>query len=156
MNIWLGALYLVLAALTVALVYIDLKHHLLPNVFTLGSYPVVAVLLLAASFEAPDGFARLGQAALAALVSFVCYLVLHLINRSGLGLGDVKLAPVLGAVLGWHSWGAVLAGSVYAFVLAGLVAGLLLLLRRLGAKDEIAFGPFMLAGFWLALLTSGT
>jgi leader peptidase (prepilin peptidase)/N-methyltransferase len=72
-----------------------------------------------------------------------------------MGLGDVKLAPVVGAVLGWLSWSALLNGAFYAFVGAGLVASVLIMSKRLKPSDDIAFGPFMILGMWLAMLQIG-
>ena len=69
-----------------------------------------------------------------------------LINPSGLGLGDVKLAGVLGAFLGWLGWPAVLVGTVAAFVINAAVALVLLAARQVGTKSGIAFGPAMVAG----------
>jgi leader peptidase (prepilin peptidase)/N-methyltransferase len=152
MDFWLVLLYGYLALASMLLVYMDLKHHLLPNLLTFGSYPVVAALLSASAFSTPEGFSRLGRAGFAAGLVLVGYIVLHLVNRSGLGMGDVKLSPILGAVLGWHSWGAVLAGVIYGFLAAGMVAAVLLISKRLTKTDEIAFVPFMILGFWLAIV----
>jgi leader peptidase (prepilin peptidase)/N-methyltransferase len=67
----------------------------------------------------------------------------------GLGLGDVKLAGVLGALLGWWGWSEALVGLLSGFVLGGLGAALLLLTRRVGRGGSLAFGPAMLLGAYL-------
>jgi leader peptidase (prepilin peptidase)/N-methyltransferase len=155
MNGWLIALDIYLGVASIVLTYFDLKFHRLPNLFTLGSYPLVAFLLFGAAFTSSNGLDRLARSGLAALASLGIFLVLHLINRSGMGLGDVKLAPIIGAVTGWFSWNAVVTSAFYAFIAAGLVAGVFMLTKRAGGKDEIAFGPFMLLGMWLAILQIG-
>jgi leader peptidase (prepilin peptidase)/N-methyltransferase len=155
MNGWLLALDVYLGMASIALTYFDLKFHRLPNIFTLGSYPVVGLLLLGAAFTSSNGLERLARSGLAALAYFGVFLVLHLINRSGMGLGDVKLAPIIGAVTGWFSWNAVITSAFYAFIAAGLVAGVFMLTKRARGEDEIAFGPFMLLGMWLAILQIG-
>ena len=67
----------------------------------------------------------------------------------GLGLGDVKLAGVLGALLGWWGWDVALVGLLSGFVLGGLGALALLLTRRVDRRGSLAFGPAMLLGAYL-------
>ena len=155
MNGWMFALYLYLGAVSLALVIIDLKFHRLPNILTLGSYPIVTSLLIGAAATTQNGFDRLARSGLAALAALALFVILHLVNRTGMGLGDVKLAPVVGAVLGWQAWSALLNGAFYAFVGAGLVAAVLMISKRLKPTDDIAFGPFMILGMWLAMLQIG-
>jgi len=94
------------------------------------------------------------RAVLAALVLFVVYLVLALVSPGGggLGFGDVKLAGVLGLLLGWLSWGTVIVSVLGAFVISGLVALILLVTRRVSRSTSIAFGPYMILGAWVALM----
>lgn len=143
--------YLYLASITVPLAVIDLRTLRLPNAVTLTAYPVVALLLLLPA--AIDGrWSDYGRAALAGAALLALYVVLHLINPAGMGLGDVKLAGSLGALLGWISWNALLWGAMAGFLL-GAIAGLLLIaLGRAGRRSELPFGPAMLAGAWLAIL----
>ena len=137
-----------LCALVVAcalLVTIDLAVFRLPDAIVLPLYPILAVglTIAAATFGEWDA---LGRAAAAAGALLVFYFALAWINPSGLGLGDVKLAGVLGAFLGWIGWPAVLVGTLAAFVLNAAVALALLVARRVGAKSGIAFGPAMVIG----------
>ena len=94
------------------------------------------------------------RALLAGLLLAAVYLVLALIRPGDMGLGDIKLAAVLGTGMGWLSWNAVVAGTFLTFLLGGIVALLGLALGRWTRKQHIAFGPFMLAGTLLALLTA--
>lgn len=144
--------YLLLAAVTVPLVRVDLREHRLPNAITYRLLPALTVLLATQALLSgtPD---RLGRALLAGLVLLLAYGIPALVlGGAGIGMGDAKLAPSLGLALGWLTWGHVLRGTVYAFLLAGLVALALVASRRLGRKDHLAFGPFLLAGAWLAIL----
>ena len=71
-------------------------------------------------------------------------------------MGDVKLAGVLGLCLG--SLGVVHAvmAIMVAFA-AGGIAGAVVLARRVGGRrSRIPFGPFLLAGFWIALALTPT
>jgi leader peptidase (prepilin peptidase)/N-methyltransferase len=146
--------YLYLAAVGVVLAVIDVAHHRLPNVLVLPSYGVLAALLGVAALVEHDGSALLRAAAGAATL-FGGLLLLALAQPAAMGFGDVKLAGLLGAALGYLSWGAVLGGIVAAFLLGGLAGVLLLASRRGGLRTEIAFGPFLLAGTLLALLAVG-
>ena len=68
-----------------------------------------------------------------------------------MGFGDVKLAGVLGMVLGLVRLGRALVGAFLGFLLGGVV-GVALIVCRLGTrKTMIPFGPYMLLGTWLAL-----
>ncbi|HEX6446173.1 MAG TPA: A24 family peptidase [Streptosporangiales bacterium] len=146
--------YLYLALVSLPLAAIDVEQHRLPDALTLPSYPVALVLLGAAALAGGQGRRMLsalaGLAALGAL-----YALLHLLDRRGMGLGDVKLAGVLGAYLGWLGVDAWLVGAVLGVLLGGLTALVLLALRRVTAKSHLPFGPFMIAGALVAVLLSG-
>jgi leader peptidase (prepilin peptidase)/N-methyltransferase len=69
-----------------------------------------------------------------------------------MGLGDVKLAGVLGAFLGFSGWAALAVGAFGAFLLGGLLSVILLATRVVNRKSGIPFGPWMIAGAWLGLV----
>ena len=76
----------------------------------------------------------------------VGYFALAWINPAGLGLGDVKLAGVLGGVLGWFGWPHVMVGVLAGFLLSGAVGLVILITRQGGLKSEFPFGPWMILG----------
>jgi leader peptidase (prepilin peptidase)/N-methyltransferase len=84
-------------------------------------------------------------------VLFAFYLALALISPSGMGMGDVKLAAVLGLYLGWLGWGAVLLGTLAGFVVQAFLALALLAGQRIGLREHLPFGPAMLLGTALAI-----
>lgn len=133
-----------LAVVGSALAVIDARTHRLPNALVLPSYPVLALLLGAASLLVPDGGA-LVRALAGGLALYGAYLALALVP-SGLGFGDVKLAGLLGAYLGWCGWPELAVGTLAAFALGGMAAVALLATRRADRRTAIPFGPFMLAG----------
>ncbi|AWH97529.1 prepilin peptidase [Dietzia psychralcaliphila] len=136
------------AALAVAcglLVPIDLAVHRLPDLVVVPMYPILFAALAGASAVTGD-WGALGRAAAAALTLLALYFTLAFINPSGLGLGDVKLAGVLGVFLGWLGWYYVLVGTLAAFAINAVVALLLLAARRANRRTGIAFGPAMIAG----------
>lgn len=121
----------------------DLLRYRVPNVVT---YPSIVVALLAAVFM-PD--ADLQSAVIAALAAGFCFFVLAVITRGGLGLGDVKLAVLIGALLGLNAvaaifWGVVAGGVViFALYATGVV----------GRKEPVPYAPFLaIAAISVALL----
>jgi leader peptidase (prepilin peptidase)/N-methyltransferase len=74
------------------------------------------------------------------------FLVISLVGRGALGSGDVKLAAALGAVLGFPL---ALSGLLLGVVLGGVAALVLLITRRVGRKDPIAYGPYLALGAWI-------
>ena len=143
--------FLYLAAITIALALIDLDVHKLPNVIVIPAYGVSAALLAAASLLSGD-FGPLIGSGIAMTALFAVYLIMAIVYPGGMGLGDVKLAGVLGIYLGWAGWGAVAVGAFSAFLLAGVFSIILIATKRAGRKSGIPFGPWMFAGAWLGIV----
>jgi leader peptidase (prepilin peptidase) / N-methyltransferase len=137
--------YLYLAAIAVALALIGIDVHRLPDSLTLPSYPVAAVLLTAGALAAHEPF-DLVRAAIGCAALFALYAVLWFVYPRGMGLGDVKLAGVLGMYLGYLGWGTLAVGAFFGFALGGVLGVTLMALGRATRKSKIPFGPFMLAG----------
>lgn len=152
-HTWALPAVLVLSGVGVLLALIDLGHRLLPNRVVLPALGAGVLLLLVAAGLDGDwtAFARAGAAA---AVLFAVFLVLALVAPAGLGMGDVKLAAVVGLYLGWISWRAVVLGGAAGFVVQAVAALVLLAARRVGRKGELPFGPAMLIGALLALLVA--
>ena len=91
------------------------------------------------------------RALLGAAISFAVYLVLALISPSSLGMGDVKLAGVLGLYLGYLGWRTLILGAVGGFVIAALIGLVLLAMRRVTLRTQVPFGPPMLAAALVAV-----
>lgn len=142
--------FVAFAVVGVALAIIDIRSHRLPNRLV-ASVGVTGLVLLIAAALTGSRMDALIRALLAALVLFAAYLVLRMLSAGGVGGGDVKLAAVIGLYLGWLGWGSVLVGTLAGFVLGGVVAAAMLLTRRAGRRTAIPFGPWMLAGAWVAI-----
>lgn len=142
--------YLYLTAIAVALALIDFDVQRLPDSIVLPSY-VVGVLLLMPAGAVEGNWWSAVRGLLAMSILFGVYLALAMAYPGGLGFGDVKLAGLLGLYLGWVSWGSVLWATFGAFLLGGGVGLGLIAARRARGKGAIPFGPFMLAGAFLAL-----
>jgi leader peptidase (prepilin peptidase)/N-methyltransferase len=137
--------YLLAAVPGLLLALIDLRCLRLPDVLV-GTLAVTAGIPL--TVLAPE---RLGPALLAAVAVLIAYGMIAALPGGGLGLGDVKLAAVLGLILGFAGWPAVLVGVVTPHLINGPIALVLLVTRRAGAKRPLPFGPALLAGALLAL-----
>ena len=142
--------YLYLAAISVALALIDLDVKRLPNAIVLPAYVVAIVLFGVASILLGD-YSMLLRAAISMVILGAAYFVMALVYPKGMGLGDVKLAGVLGFYLGWVSWGALAVGAFAAFILGGLFGVVLIVARRATRKSGIPFGPWMLVGAWIGI-----
>lgn len=142
------ALYL--AAVTPELVRIDLREHRLPNRIVLPGVIVglaAAVLSWAVTGEPPI------IPLVAALATALFLAVLALLG--GIGMGDVKLAALIG--LACPTFAIALAAPLAAFLLGGVAASILMVRGLLAGRGRdarrahIAFGPYLLLGYWLAL-----
>ena len=142
--------FLYLAAISLALAIIDIETHKLPNVIVLPGY-IVGVALLGTAALLQGDIGGLIRMAAGAAILFVFYFVLAFISPRGMGMGDVKLAGVLGLFLGSLGWGQLAVGAGAAFVLGGLFSIILLITKRAGRKSGIPFGPWMLLGAWVGV-----
>ena len=143
--------YLYLAFIAVVLSLVDIAEKRLPNAVVYPSLVVLPALLMIASASSGSWSALVG-AFLGGAALFTFYFVLALVSPSSIGMGDVKLAAVLGLALGYLGWTSVLVGSVAAFLVGGLVALVALSARRVTLRGSIPFGPSMLAGAFLGVL----
>ncbi|PRY09895.1 type IV leader peptidase family protein [Kineococcus rhizosphaerae] len=143
-------LYVYLGAVLLPLLVCDMRLHRLPTCFIAPAYPVAAVAFLADAVMTGE-WSRLLHAVLGCAVLGGVYLVLCAMPGGLMGLGDVRLAGVLGAALAWISWEALLIGALGAFVLSFLVGLPQLLLRRTRLQSRVAFGPYMLLASVLAV-----
>jgi leader peptidase (prepilin peptidase)/N-methyltransferase len=142
---WALPAYLVLTAALVALSAIDLEHYLLPNRILYPADGALIVLLAAGSFGEHD-WGALARAAIAGVVAFAIFFIIHIVSPRGMGFGDVRLSFLLGFGLGWIGWGEV-AGGLFTGFLYGAVIGVVLIAVKIrGRKQQIPFGPFLAAG----------
>jgi leader peptidase (prepilin peptidase)/N-methyltransferase len=130
-------------AVLVVVSAIDLELRLVPNRVVV---PAAVGGLLAAVALRPESTLEL---VLAGAGAFSLLLVVALIQPRGMGMGDVKLAGVLGLYLGLS----VIPALLIAF-LAGSVAGAAIMARQgvQARKQAVPFGPFLALGGYIALL----
>lgn len=143
--------YLAFFASTLALSVIDLEHFRLPTPIILFGLFFGLALLFSATIMT-GSWDRFLVALACSGSAFGILLVIHLVVPNGMGLGDVRLAALLGLFLGWQGVGPTIIGMFLAFGL-GAVFGILLMLFAGGnRKTQIPFGPWMVVGSWLGLL----
>jgi len=144
-------------SLLVLVALIDLERGLILNKIIYPSMIVLVVLSpfwtelgLSRSFLGSDGLVgTLLNSLLTGLGAFLVFLAIAVAYPNGMGGGDVKLGGVIGLLVGFP--GALLALWL-AVVSGGLVAIGLVVLRKLGRKDTMPFGPFLALGAIVALL----
>lgn len=148
--VWVLPAYLWFVGVTIALTITDVDHQLIPNRILFPGTAVGAVLLLIGSLV--DGsVSSYGRGLLGALIYFGALLVLALIVPKGFGLGDVKLAALLGLFTAYLGWGSLAIAVVLPFWIGGVISILLLVTRIKGRKDKIPFGPYLVIGAYLAI-----
>jgi leader peptidase (prepilin peptidase) / N-methyltransferase len=148
------AAFYYLGVVGVMLAVIDIELERLPDPLTLPSYPVAALLLELAAVVTGHGATRFTHALLGMAALGLLYGVQWLIVPGQIGLGDVKLAGVLGLYLGWLGLRGWLLGVCAGFILGAIYSVALLIGRRANLRSEIPFGPFMVAGTLVAVLAT--
>ncbi len=144
-------------ALLVAIAVVDLEHRLIPNRLVIPAVVVLAVLAplwpelgieRALVFE-QDHLASLANSLAAGAGAFLAFLAVKAVYSAGMGAGDVKMAGMLGLLVGYPG---IVVALWTAVVVGGVVAVGLLALRGRSRKDAMPFGPFLTAGGIIALL----
>lgn len=129
---------------------VDLAEQRLPNGMLLVAVATVGPLLIAGLVVSADWPALLAGA-IGAVAMFAVYFLMALISVRAMGMGDVKLAAIVGAMLGAHGISTWLVGLVATFVIGGVAAIIQLARRSASEREGIPFGPFMVAGTLVAL-----
>ena len=131
------------AAMLIAVADIDLEHRIVPNKILL---PMAVWGVAASALVRPDALPEL---LIAGAAAFTFLLVAALIHPAGMGMGDVKLAGVMGLYLG-----ASIAPALLAAFLSGSLVGVGMLVWHgaEGRKRGVPFAPFLALGGILALL----
>jgi leader peptidase (prepilin peptidase)/N-methyltransferase len=141
-NPWQVVLVGGLLALTPGIALIDLRHRIIPNRLMYPSlllFPAIIVLAWWIGGAADPVRAGFG------LLLFGGILFLVAVVSRGMGMGDVKLAALIGLVLG--SLGLRFVGvAAGAAVVFGGVGGIVALAMGRGRKSAIPFGPYLAAG----------
>ncbi len=130
-------LAMLFACLFIVILVIDLEHHLILNRVV---YPAIALAFLVIILTPDYGII---SAVIGGVTGAGILLLVALIFPGGMGMGDVKLAALIGLLVGFPQ---VLIALLICFILGGAVAGGLLLARLKGRKDPVPLAPFLTAG----------
>jgi leader peptidase (prepilin peptidase)/N-methyltransferase len=148
---WQLPAFCVFFASLLAISVIDLDLFIIPNRVIYPTLAVTAPLLVVAA--AADGsWGHLRNAAIGGAAGFGVLLVIHIAAPHGMGFGDVRLAGVIGMMLGWLGLRYLFLGLFLAFLLAAVIGVVLIAARLRSRKDAVPFGPFMAMGAVLAVL----
>ncbi|HTU96377.1 MAG TPA: prepilin peptidase [Solirubrobacteraceae bacterium] len=134
-QVWLD---LIFVAALVAITVIDLEHQIIPN--RILAPLALAAVVLTAIFQ-PH---HLPEHLIAGAAAGGFLLVAVLAYPAGMGMGDVKLAAVMGLVLG-----RAVAPAMFVALISGTVVGAIVMARKgvsEGRKTRIPFGPFLALG----------
>jgi leader peptidase (prepilin peptidase)/N-methyltransferase len=155
--------YLVIISFLVVIFVYDLKHYLIPDKIV---YPAIGITLLyqlAFAFdfaslrsgsnlysELVEGYKFFTPYLLSAVLSAGFFFALVVVSKGKwMGLGDVKLAGLIGLVLGWPN---ILLALFLAFLSGAIIGLLLVILGKKGLKSQIPFGPFLAGATILVIL----
>jgi prepilin signal peptidase PulO-like enzyme (type II secretory pathway) len=142
----LNLVYLwVVASLLIIIFVFDLKHYIIPDKILL---PAIAIALIF-NFSAQGGPASGWQFLISAIGATAFFSIIYFISRGAwMGLGDVKLTFFMGLFLGFPN---ILAALFLAFFLGAIMGIGLMALKIKELKSQVPFGPFLIAGTFLAL-----
>ena len=130
---------------------IDAEQHRLPDLLT-GCLFGVSLLIIIGDAIHWNHFDRIAPSLMGAVGLMLFYLLLLIISRGGMGMGDVKLSASIGLISGYFGIHALLTASFSAFSLGALIGIGLMLIGKAGRKTAIPFGPFMIAGQLISLV----
>jgi len=118
---------------------VDLHDRIIPNELVIAGLIAGVIAVFAAPYAGRTWLDGL----LGMVAAFALFLLLALLVKGGMGMGDVKLSAVIGLFLGIR-WVAM--GLILAFLAGGVVSIFLLIGRAVGRKDYIPFGPWLAVG----------
>jgi len=137
-------LFLILNSSFLILIFVyDLKHFIIPDKII---YPAIVVVFI---YNILQGPALLMRSGLAAILAAGFFLSIVLVSRGRwMGLGDVKLAFLMGLFLGFPN---ILIALFFAFLIGAIIGVGLILAKRKTLRSEVPFGPFLVTGTFVAL-----
>ena len=142
-------LFIVFAGLSVAFLT-DVRYHLIFNKILLIMLGIRIVLFLPEYLMAPDDFlSTLTTCCVGAVITFVIMVILSLLSKGALGMGDVKLLAVISFTADIYCSVNILLYSSIACMLFFII---LLLMKSKKAKEKIPFAPFIFVGLIITLL----
>lgn len=132
------------AWILLAFAVIDLKQRLVPDRLLLVALP--AVLLLNLLVQHPAILSSL----LGGLVGIALFSLIHYARPNGMGRGDVKLAGLIGLMVGFPD----VIFALLLGIIAGGFAALFLIYQGQNRQQTMAYAPYLAIGAWIVLFLS--
>ncbi len=139
--------YFIISGFLIVIFVYDLKHYIIPDKVI---YPaIVLTLILNFKFLIFNEFLNFKFLILSAIGAALFFLLIVLISRGKwMGIGDIKLAFLMGLFLGFPN---ILVALFLAFFIGAIMGLGLIILGKKGLKSEVPFGPFLVSGTFIAL-----
>jgi prepilin signal peptidase PulO-like enzyme (type II secretory pathway) len=147
-SIALLVVFYIVTSLAISIFIVDFEHQYIPDILAFMLAGVVLFSLLVTNNSQIFYYLLSGFGA-----AFFLLLINLVTLGRGMGLGDVKLALALGLALGFPL---VVIWMFVSFVLGSVIGIMLIILKAAKFKQRIAFGPFLIAGFFLSMLFGST
>jgi leader peptidase (prepilin peptidase)/N-methyltransferase len=141
-------IYIILSSALIIIAFIDLNEEIVPDVISLPGIVIGFIL----SFFVP--YISFMNSALGVLVGGGIILIIGMagsviFKKEAMGGGDVKLAAMIGAFLGWRY----IIISLFLGFFLGALAGIILIMSKIKSReDAVPFGPFIVLGSFITLL----
>ncbi len=147
-------LFLLIISCFLAVIFVfDLKHYLIPDKVVYPAIILAIIYTVSCFLFVINDFNLLIQHILSAFLAAAFFLLIVLVSRGRwMGIGDIKLAFLMGLVLGWPN---ILVALFLAFFIGAIMGLGLISLKRKTLKSEIPFGPFLVFGTFFALFWGG-
>ncbi|OGK13730.1 hypothetical protein A3A93_05290 [Candidatus Roizmanbacteria bacterium RIFCSPLOWO2_01_FULL_38_12] len=158
-SVWLHFVHIAIASLIFVIILTDLRYQIIPDEIHIALIIVgiLRFLLLNSPVQTSLFFSLLnfmliqkfGMMLVAGMAVMLPLLLIFLITKGkGMGFGDVKFAYIIGFLLGIKAG---LIALYIGFVIGGIIALFLMILQKAKLKTKIAFGPFLIIGFYIML-----
>lgn len=151
-NLFIACYLLLITCFLIIIFVYDLKRYIIPDKII---YPAILIAFLFNLFNYGLRITNYGLLSyfLAAILASSFFLSLVLISKGKwMGAGDVKLAFLMGLVLGWPN---ILTALFLAFLFGAIVGVALIIFGKKGLKSQIPFGPFLAGATILVMLFGG-
>lgn len=139
--------YVLISCFLIIIFVYDLKHYIIPDSVV---YPAIALaLIFNFQFLISKQFSTFNFLILSAIGAALFFLLIVLVSKGKwMGIGDIKLAFLMGLLLGWPK---IFVALFLAFFIGAAIGLVLIWQRKKTMKSEVPFGPFLVAAVFLAL-----
>ena len=149
-SLLLLAYLLIISSLLIMIFIFDLKWFIIPDKILSIAVGVVAVFHLYNFFSGSYTQSQALGFLFSALGACAFFLAIFLLTKGkAMGFGDVKLAFFMGLFLGWPK---IAVALFLAFLIGAIIGSTLIVSKKKGWRSEIPFGPFLIAGLFIALV----